>query len=86
MWHFKGKRRQQHDDDDPDGATSESLALAKTGTACAEHDVSAGRVFHGACFLAPGSLARRRLARVIHHRHHGASAAPPGRHAGRRPR
>ena len=28
------------------------------------------RVSHGTSFLAPGSLARRRLARVIHHHHH----------------
>ena len=28
------------------------------------------RVSHGTRFLAPGSLARRRLARVIHHHHH----------------
>ena len=37
----KGKRRRQHDDDDPDGVTSESPALAEIDTACADHDVSA---------------------------------------------
>ena len=37
------------------------------------------RVSHGASFLAPGSLARRRLARVIHHHHRNAGGQ---RHAG----
>ena len=31
------------------------------------------RVSHGTSFLAPGSLARRRLARLIHHHHQGGS-------------
>ena len=35
----KGKRLRQHDDDDTDGATSESPALAEIDTACAEHGV-----------------------------------------------
>ena len=37
----KGKRHRQHGDGDPDGATSESLALAETDSACADHDASA---------------------------------------------
>ena len=36
-----------------------------------------GRVPQGGSFLAPGSLARRRLARVIHHNHHPGLPAPP---------
>ena len=37
----KDKRRRQHHDDDPDGATSESPALAEIDTACADHDATA---------------------------------------------
>ena len=37
----KGKRRRQHGNDDPDGATSESPALAEIDSACADHDASA---------------------------------------------
>ena len=37
----KGVRRRQHDDDDPDGATSESLALSEIDSACADQDASA---------------------------------------------
>ena len=45
---------------------------------------SRGRASHGTSFLAPGSLARRRLARAIHHHHRGRreqkAAFPPSAH------
>ena len=50
----KGKRRLQHDDDDPDGATSESPALAEIDSACADYDASAASAaLPGAATAAP---------------------------------
>ena len=49
---------------------SHTIRLGQSASLCAPKE---DRVSHGASFLAPGSLARRRLARVINHHHKNTS-------------
>ena len=55
-----------HDATPPAFFSSPGLCPGQSASLCAPEG---GRFPHGTSFLAPGSLARRRLARVIHHHH-----------------
>ena len=62
----KDKQRRQHDDADPDGATSESPALTDIDTACADHDVSAASAaLPGVATALRSRLGQRRRPRPI---------------------
>ena len=64
-----GIKRNQEEEKEPPDSCPEVKGV--WGVVEKGHNGDGHRVSHGTSFLAPGSLARRRLARLIHHHHQG---------------